>query len=612
MPRLLHWFLRFSILNPICTRLIGAASRRRRDLYIRSGYIAILGVVLLLGLLSLTATGRFSLRDLAAGSSSVFGVVAITQLILICVLTPMFMAGAISKEAKPRTWDILLTTPLSPLQIILGNLFGRLFFIIALLIGTLPIMIVTQFFGGVSLDTIIQVQIISAALALIVATAAIGMSVTRTAGRKAAVSFFVVTVLYLLLTLAIDRFLRTPVTAGSTSSWTTLITPLNPFLVLEALLQPSGYVIPKTSNLFWPLSSFVTNPVSSWIWVTCLLSFFVIAFSANQVRKMGDRCNSNILGISKLSKATERKGHAVSGNPIAWRERVTRHRHFGSIIARWGFVALCLLAFIILTTLFLTNMIPEDMYQILLLFLLLSEIIIVTFTSISLAASSIAKEREDGSLDLLLTTAITPKLYLSGKIRGLTMHLLPMVLVPCCTMVMLGSLTALLPDSYSITANTDILPSTTKDLHLPETPMPIIFFLPALLFPIVFIPYIAFCITLGLLWSMRSRATITAIITTLFFVCVITIGLGLCLIPFQGINFAGAISNSISPINNLFAIFEITSQKNHIKMTMFAANIQLGIGSFIAGAIWSSASAGLLRAMSASFVVTVRRLAGNA
>ena len=111
---------------------------------------------------------------------------------------------------------------------------------------------------------------------------------------------------------------------------------------------------------------------------------------------------------------------------------------------------------------------------------------------------------------------------------------------------------------------------------------------------------------------MRSKGTISAIITTLFFVCVITAGLGLCSIPFGRIDFAGAIFNSISPVNSLFAIFEITSHKQLLKTTLFATNVQLGIGSFIAGAIWSSASAGLLRAMSASFVVTVRRLAGNA
>ena len=42
------------------------------------------------------------------------------------------LAGAIAQESNPRTWDILLTTPLSSMQMVLGNIFGRLFFVLAL------------------------------------------------------------------------------------------------------------------------------------------------------------------------------------------------------------------------------------------------------------------------------------------------------------------------------------------------------------------------------------------------------------------------------------------------------------------------------------------------
>ena len=93
-------------------------------MYLRWSYVALLGTALLFGLFGMTSNSNYSLRDLAAGSAGVFTFLAVFQLVLICVLTPVFMAGAIAKEADPKTWDILLTTPMSPLQIILGNLFG--------------------------------------------------------------------------------------------------------------------------------------------------------------------------------------------------------------------------------------------------------------------------------------------------------------------------------------------------------------------------------------------------------------------------------------------------------------------------------------------------------
>ncbi len=608
MPRFLYWFLRFSIMNPICLRLVGAASRRHRDYYIRSGYVAILAGVLFIGLLGITSGGNYSLRELAAGSAGVFTFLAVIQLILICVLTPIFMAGAISKEANPKTWDILLTTPLSPLQIILGNLFGRLFFIFALLIGTLPLMIVTQFFGGVPLNTILLTQLVAVALALVVASFAIGMSVTRTVGRKAAVSFFMVTVLYLLLTYVIDHSLRVPVTIGSSATWTTILTPFNPFLVLEALLNPSGYVVPETSEMPWLLGWIMTHPVSGWSWITVILSTIIVTWSALQVRKLGDRSVKEPFWKRFYEQdLDEREPHAVRGNPISWRERVTRHRNIGSLLGRWGFVALFGLTFIILTTLLLTKAMTGDVYRYSVLYLVISELIIVTFSAISLSSSAIAKEREDGSLDLLLTTSITPKTYLGGKMRGLVLHLLPMVLVPCITLMLIGGIVLIDPDG-AVVSDIVIANKTNADNKII---VPIALVTPALLSPIVVIPYVAFCLTLGLLWSMRSKGSISAIVTTLVLVSIITFGLSMCMFPVQQIEFLGAFFASLSPISSVFAILSpVQFLPKIMDSGITQANLIMGIATLLSGLIWSLVTLGLLRSMASSFVVTVRRLAG--
>ena len=598
-------------MNPICIRLVGAASSRHRDLYIRSGFVAILATVLLLGLLGMTSSSNFSLRDLAAGSAGVFSFLAVIQLIFICLLTPIFMAGAISKEANPKTWDILLTTPMSPLQIVLGNLFGRLFFIAALLFGALPLMVVTQFFGGVPLYTIVLTQLVAITLALVIASAAIGMSVTRTAGRKAAVSFFVITVLYLLVTYAIDQAIREPIVSGASATWTTEVTPMNPFLVLEVLLQPSGYVVQESNSLFWPYGWMMTHPVAGWCWFTVVMSVAIVTWSSLQVRKLGDRSSTEPFW-KRLTGSTinERQAHPVSGNPISWRERVTRHRNIGSLLGRWGFVALFGITFITLTAIFLTNSMTGDSYRNSVLILVIGELIIVTFAAISLSASAIAKEREDGSLDLLLTTSITPKLYLGGKMKGLVFHLLPMVLVPCITLMIVGLIVVLNP-SNSVVADTVVQYTAVSDVKAATFLVPLVLFVPALLFPVVFIPYIAFCMTLGLLWSMRSKGTIGAIITTLILVSIVTGGLSMCLIPVQNVDVLGAVISSMSPVTNVFAMLTpAQSLPADLQEGIMAANIRLGIAMLISGVAWSLISFGLLRSMSASFVTTVRRLAG--
>jgi ABC-type transport system involved in multi-copper enzyme maturation permease subunit len=607
MPQFLHWFLRFSIFNPICWRLIGTASRRQKDLYLRSGYIAILAVVLFFGLLALTATGRLSLRDLAAGSANVFVYLSILQLLFIWLLTPIFMASAITKEANPKTWDILLTTPLSPLQIVLGNLFGRLFFITALLIGTLPLMVVTQFFGGVSFETIMLTQLVAFCLAFVIAAAAIAMSVSRTAGRKAAVSLFVITVIYILGTYALDLILRSPVSIGNSANWTTALTPLNPFLVLEALLRPAQYVTPETSSLPWLIGWISMNPVASWCGLTILISTMTIIMSSLQVRKLGQRKVAHGW-LKQLFSTTYNEHHSrtVIGNPIAWRERVFRRQNLGATFGRWGFVCICVLALIIAITLYATRAISPDNFRTFILVLVSGELLIVIFSAITISASSIAKEREDGTLDLLLTTSITPKTYLTGKVRGLVMHLLPMVLVPCLTMMAVGALVLIDQDNAIVS---DQLVANSQGDKAISVPLALV--APAILTPLVVIPYIAFCLTLGLLWSMRSRGTIGAIIATLILIFVVTSGLGICLIPSSYLGDGGSFFGTLSPINLLFStLTPANTLPNLMNQGVMRANIMLGLFTIIAGILWTLISIGLLRSMSASFVVIVRRLAG--
>src|SRR5438477_2553449 len=204
MPVFLNWLLRLLPTNPICMRLVQGGSRRMRHLYIRAGYLAIMIGVLLIALISATSSSTVSLRQLASGGANMFYLVSYLQVGLICLLTPIFMAGAISQEANPQTWDILLTTPLSSLQIVLGNLFGRLFFVVALLFSSLPLFAVTQYFGGVPGEAIFASYAIAGTSSLLVAAIAVTLSVTRTAGRRAVFVFYISVVMYLFITYAID------------------------------------------------------------------------------------------------------------------------------------------------------------------------------------------------------------------------------------------------------------------------------------------------------------------------------------------------------------------------------------------------------------------------
>ena len=85
----------------------------------------------------------------------------------------------------------------------------------------------------------------------------------------------------------------------------------------------------------------------------------------------------------------------------------------------------------------------------------------------------------------------------------------------------------------------------------------------------------------------------------------------MCLIPVQNVDVLGAVIGSMSPVTNVFAMLTpAQSLPADLQEGIMAANIRLGIAMLISGVAWSLISFGLLRSMSASFVTTVRRLAG--
>src|SRR4029453_5312337 len=108
-----------------------------------------------------------SLNDLAKMSDQIFRNMSYLQLALVALLAPIFTAGAITQEKDSQTYDILLSTPLTNGQIVLGSLLSRLFFVIALLVSGIPIFSITQIFGGVSIHSIVKSFLIAAAPAFV-------------------------------------------------------------------------------------------------------------------------------------------------------------------------------------------------------------------------------------------------------------------------------------------------------------------------------------------------------------------------------------------------------------------------------------------------------------
>ncbi len=126
--------LKLAPMNPILLRVVTAGGRRLRHAFTRWAYLGLLIFVLMIALVTSNSQAK-SLSDLAKASSQVFSAISYVQLGMICLLAPVFCAAAITQERDSRTYNILLATPLTNAQIVLGSLFSRLYYVVALLLS---------------------------------------------------------------------------------------------------------------------------------------------------------------------------------------------------------------------------------------------------------------------------------------------------------------------------------------------------------------------------------------------------------------------------------------------------------------------------------------------
>jgi len=91
-------------------------------------------------------------QQAARMSENFFSMFMIVQLALVVLLTPAYVAGAISEEKDRKTMEFMLATDLHNREIVLSKLLSRLSNMTLFLLTGLPILSVLQFLGGVDVE----------------------------------------------------------------------------------------------------------------------------------------------------------------------------------------------------------------------------------------------------------------------------------------------------------------------------------------------------------------------------------------------------------------------------------------------------------------------------
>jgi len=152
--------------NPVLQRELLLNLRMRRAFVLLAVYVAALGGVVWL------AWPQQSHLDMVSPEAArrLVNLFFLGQYVLASLMAPSFAAGAISGERERMTYEMLLASPLKPGAIVTGKLLAALCHLAILMIASLPIVMLTLPLGGVS-----PLEVAAAYVAIVISVATFGM-----------------------------------------------------------------------------------------------------------------------------------------------------------------------------------------------------------------------------------------------------------------------------------------------------------------------------------------------------------------------------------------------------------------------------------------------------
>ncbi|CAN0516593.1 unnamed protein product, partial [Laminaria digitata] len=371
------------------------------------------------------------------------------------------------------------------------------------------------------------------------------------------------------------------------------------------------------------------NPLGAFTAWTLGGSLLIVLGCAVFLRRIGQGESKLVAwaaDVLRLKGERTRAPREVTGNPIAWREAKTRGKLLGGIVGRYGFALVGWAAAAGLVWAYHTGSLPQlpaapgsaplgdhELFRRALMVLLLLEVAVVTLVAIYMSAGCVSREREDGTLDIMLTTPVTPRQYIWGKLRGLVRFLGVMIAVPVVTLI--GASVYVLVGQYQGWPQAEFTFHTTNQYNgavsIPGLPL----VLPevGLWLAMMLVPFVALCVAAGMSWSLKAKGVLGAVVPTVGIIGAVVLVLGLCGgSAFGRTALLGPVVNGFSPATNVAMLVDPWNRiEGFAGEGELFGRVSLALAAVFAAAGYSTVVYALIFGMVKGFDQTVRKLSGT-
>jgi ABC-type transport system involved in multi-copper enzyme maturation permease subunit len=369
--------------------------------------------------------GGLTMRQLASLGQYIYYAIATTQLALVLLVAPAATAGSICLDRARGTLTHMCATDLTDWEIVLGKLGARLLPVLSLVVATVPVLALAGLLGGIIIEAIVTLTLITLTLAVFGCTLALAISVRATKTQEVLMAVYGIEGVWVMGPLIWELLAGSGKFPG-VPAW---FMAINPFVLAWA-----PYAWPNYLGM-GQLAAIIAGTLALSAGFVVYAVFRLRAELATRSGVRATRLSSWLEGAG-LRLSAWRRGPSLDSNPVLWRER---RRGRPSRLAR------------VVWTLYIGLALAGTAWGLITLadnfgngseFLLFVNGFQATFglLLVSLHAPTVlAEERVRGSLDVLLATPLSTGRIVLAKWWGAYRHVPALALLPAVGAVFIAA-----------------------------------------------------------------------------------------------------------------------------------------------------------------------------
>lgn len=233
-------------LNPIVKKDVKVQARSMKICWGVFAYELILALVFFLAMSVIQAQSVYSTGNIYSAIVWLYPALAVTQLLILGMVVPIRTASSISGEKERQTFDIMMTTSMSPFSIVVGKVMTAIVQGMFFVVASMPVMALPFIIGGMSWVYLFLFLGVAALVALFSASIGIFCSSLCKKSISAVIMSYVIYLVFFLGTIVpqlVYSAILSSARYSSPNGVPAIYTDYEPNFALPMLLNPAVYLV---------------------------------------------------------------------------------------------------------------------------------------------------------------------------------------------------------------------------------------------------------------------------------------------------------------------------------------------------------------------------------